>query len=175
MAKWDEKKVADIIIDKYDTFNKTKRDQWMWFRGLRTFAGKGESLYAGDTILRGDLYSEINEYYSERYIDLFIINKFKPYKRIAYEIKVSIGDFKKEIENPIKSSAGKRLSNEFWFAAPEGILKSIDIPEDCGFLEVTRDHKMNMIKRAPVFEADEFPIEFAVSLLGQKWKGKLNV
>lgn len=77
-------------------------------------------------------------YYSDRKIDLFAIHchPSKRNERVAYEIKVSRSDFTREINNPMKRTAGMLFSNRFYFAAPRGLIKPAEIPDDCGLVEI---------------------------------------
>ncbi len=58
------------------------------------------------------------------------------HKRIAYEIKVTQQDFQREIDNPLKRQPALRISNEFYFVTPPGLLSPRQIPSDCGLMEL---------------------------------------
>ncbi len=75
--------------------------------------------------------------HNERRIDAWAINCYPSRMvRIAYEVKVSRGDFLKELKQPRKRAAALRVSNEFYFAAPAGLIKPEEIPDPCGLIEV---------------------------------------
>jgi hypothetical protein len=78
---------------------------------------------------------------SDQRVDGLAINcyKSKNYRRIAIEVKISRGDFLKEIKVPDKRIGAMMISNQFYFAAPEGLIKLDELPEDCGLLEVRGD------------------------------------
>lgn len=68
---------------------------------------------------------------------------------IAYEVKVSRGDFMKEIKNPEKRQAGLKRSNEFYFVTTPKVVKIIDeIPEECGWM-LFEDGELKVMKPAP--------------------------
>lgn len=60
------------------------------------------------------------------------------FNRIAFEIKVSRSDFKAELKHPEKRRPAMRVSNEFYFITPPGLLKPEEIPLDCGLMEVKK-------------------------------------
>lgn len=55
---------------------------------------------------------------------------------VAYEVKVSRGDFARELANPAKRAAAMEVSNQFFFAAPGGLIAPAEVPEGCGLVEV---------------------------------------
>lgn len=60
----------------------------------------------------------------------------KGYRAIGFEIKVSRGDFLRELAKPEKRKHLEDTCAECWFVAPAGILKAEEIPEGWGLLEV---------------------------------------
>src|ERR1035441_1787231 len=66
---------------------------------------------------------------SERYLDAWTIQPYPslPLVRTAIEIKVTRGDFTKEKRRPMKRDAAMRIANEFYFAAPKGLLTESDL------------------------------------------------
>ncbi len=87
---------------------------------------------------------------SEQRIDGLALNcyKSKNYRRIAIEVKISRGDFLKEVQNPDKRVGAMMLSNQFYFAAPEGLIKPNELPEDCGLIEVRGDFQAIKVQAA---------------------------
>jgi hypothetical protein len=79
----------------------------------------------------------------DRRIDLFAINCWpsKRLTRIAHEIKISVGDFKKEISQPNKREPFVRFANKFYFVTPSGLLAKYydQIPVGCGLMEIIND------------------------------------
>ena len=66
---------------------------------------------------------------AERYMDVWMIHPMpsKMVKRV-YEIKVSAADFYKEIQKPGKRKPSLLLCNEFYFAAPKGVIPVDKVP-----------------------------------------------
>ena len=84
------------------------------------------------------------------------------WKRIAFEVKVSRTDFWHEKCRPGKRETAIRLSNEFYFVTPTGLLFDGELPEDCGLIEVGMEAKISV--KAPWREAEPPPIPFVASL-----------
>lgn len=106
-------------------------DKWAGFPELRVGTGRG-----GDSEQRFD-YWAIHYY------------KSKQNKVVAYEIKASRSDFLHEIKKPKKRRAGLRLSNEFYFVCPKGMVKIEEIPVECGLMEVDELGVVKTIIKAP--------------------------
>lgn len=68
---------------------------------------------------------------------------------IAYEVKVSRSDFLSEIKKPSKRRPAMRYSNQFFFAAPAGLVKPTEIPYDCGLIEVSPAGACRVVVPAP--------------------------
>lgn len=47
--------------------------------------------------------------------------------RIGYEVKVSRGDYKRELANPYKRAGAVAFCHEFYFATPDGLLKELEV------------------------------------------------
>lgn len=54
----------------------------------------------------------------------------------SYEIKVSRSDFLGELKQPNKQRSARLFSDEFWYAAPEGLIKPEEVPDWAGLVEV---------------------------------------
>jgi hypothetical protein len=105
--------------------------EWGFFEELRIGTGRGKD--------------------SEQRFDGWAIH-FHPSKRNVvrcYEAKVSRSDFYTEINKPMKRRPGMRLSNEFYFVAPLGMLKIEEIPPECGLMEVFEDGHIETTVKAP--------------------------
>lgn len=93
----------------------------------------------------------------------------------AFEIKVDVADFKRELADPEKRRPAMLLANQFYFVAPKGLISADDIPEECGLLEVEQVRKRNSTfadyrivtpaaKRAPWREIEDLPRHFIASI-----------
>jgi hypothetical protein len=103
----------------------------------------------------------------EQRIDLWVINcyKSKNFEKTAFEVKVSRSDFLAEIKNPHKRRQALELTNHFYFAAPRGLIKPDEIPEECGLVEIKEGSLLcRWVKKAPYREVGEPTWGFTAAL-----------
>lgn len=86
----------------------------------------------------------------------------KGYLATAYEIKVSRADFKRD--NYQKQREARLFSDRFYYATPPGLLKTHDIPDWAGLIEIT-DGRPKIVVPAPLRDKDAPSWELIVSLL----------
>lgn len=72
---------------------------------------------------------------AQRRIDLFIISAEKGNYTTAFEIKVSRGDFLKDIKDDLKQRGARLYSTNFYYVAPKGMIKPEEVPMWAGLLE----------------------------------------
>ncbi len=106
----------------------------------------------------------------ERTIDLWGITTNRPYWHTAIEVKVSRGDFSRDIRSPLKQRRARMMANEFYFAAPHGLLTASDLPIWAGLIEVrvTQEPVFNQAFvsiPAPVFDSSPPTWSFVASLV----------
>ncbi len=72
----------------------------------------------------------------ERRIDYFAIHchPSKQHRRLAFEVKVSRADFRRELKQPAKRRLALMYSNEFYFVAPDGVIPEHELPPECGLI-----------------------------------------
>jgi len=94
---------------------------------------------------------------SAQRLDLWAINYFPSHRNetICYEVKVSRGDLKNDLDHPIKKRAGMRVSNRFYFVTPKGLMSLEELPLHCGLMEVTDKGVIETTVEAPF--RDTFP------------------
>ncbi len=90
------------------------------------------------------------------------------------EIKVSRGDFKDDFNKKDKhmllesqnSTSFLKKPNKFFYAAPKGLLTTLQIPEYAGFIEVDSRHNMaTVVKEAPFLHREKVFPSYKESLL----------
>lgn len=103
---------------------------------------------------------------SERYLDGWAIGCYPSSGMVktAIEIKVSRSDFCRELKKPFKRDSALRISNEFYFAAPAGLIKEAELPEECGLIEVAEDGIARIAVDAPYRECPVATWPFVASL-----------
>lgn len=79
----------------------------------------------------GSGYSDI----AQRRIDLFMISSEKGNYTTAFEIKVSRGDFLKDIKDNLKQRGARLYATNFFYVAPKDLIKPEEIPVWAGLME----------------------------------------
>ena len=69
-------------------------------------------------------------------IDALVVHLTNTYTfhRTAYEVKVNRRDFELELANPAKRERAQQIADQFYFAAPHGLIDPRELPDDCGLL-----------------------------------------
>jgi len=92
-----------------------------------------------------------------RYMDAWAMNTYPMNKhlKLAFEIKVSRSDFMRELKQPQKREFAMKVSNQFYFVAPEGVISPEDLPEGCGLLTLNGSEELKEKVKAPRRDAKE--------------------
>jgi hypothetical protein len=146
----DTKEVTEKLKNAHDP------KEWAVFQELKIGAGLDKSV-----MQRFDLWV-VNYYRSKRYMTR------------CYEVKVSRSDFLKEINTPLKRRAGLRLSNEFYFVTPKGLLDIMEIPVECGLLEVGDDGSIEQTVPAPFRDIMPLPNSLVAAISRRADKDRLK-
>ncbi|MHA1613307.1 MAG: hypothetical protein ACTSW7_03745 [Candidatus Thorarchaeota archaeon] len=103
---------------------------------------------------------------SEQRIDAFAMSCWPSsgFERTSFEIKVSRGDWLKELKRPYKRLIAHRLCNRFYFVTPKGLISKEEIPLECGLMEVDKEHNLRIKIQAPFHESDAPTWIFVASL-----------
>lgn len=148
-------KAADVIAALRRMHGKNA-NEWAFFDELRVGTGY--------TSAKDKRVGKLN---SEQRLDAWAIHLWpsRGLLRRCFEVKVSRADFLVEMRQPEKRLSGLHLSNEFYFAAPAGLLKVHELPEECGLIEVTHDTATaRIVKSAPHRDVEDLPMSFVASL-----------
>lgn len=86
----------------------------------------------------------------------------KGFRAIAYEVKISRADFKRD--TPEKQRQARLFSDQFYYAAPEGLLTKADIPDWAGLVELRGDKLLNLVP-APLRDKDSPTWQLVASLI----------
>ena len=86
---------------------------------------------------------------AEQSIDAFAFHTWpsKRYKRVAYEVKASRSDLKRELNQPYKCAAALALSNEFYLVAPTDVLEGFTLPDEWGTIEWATTAQQRLLGR----------------------------
>ncbi|MCJ7576485.1 MAG: hypothetical protein MUO80_07445, partial [Dehalococcoidia bacterium] len=87
--------------------------------------------------------------YQGRWVDAVVFDLWpsKGLLRSAFEIKVSRSDFLRELANPVKYKWAVESFHEFWYVAPQDVIKSEELPANVGWL-CPRAGKLAIKRRA---------------------------
>ncbi len=85
------------------------------------------------------------------------------------EIKVSRGDWQKELKHPKKSAEIQRWCDYWWVAAPAGLVLTAELPVTWGLIEYDpasrRKDKLAIRVAAPKLDPEPFSLTFVASIL----------
>lgn len=85
-------------------------------------------------------------------------------KLIAIEVKVSVADYRRE--TPEKRAPWERVSNQFIYATPQGLLDPSTIPSHCGLWEINSGGGVEIVKKAKVNKTPEpMPQQVFIALM----------
>ena len=95
-------------------------------------------------------------------MDTWASSKFN---KVAFEVKVSRSDFKRELAQPKKRLGAMAVSNQFYFVVPAALVEPSEVPEDCGLLWVDVNGKVHEQKKAPLRSSNPLPAGFMAMIL----------
>lgn len=103
--------------------------------------------------------------YSGRKIDFYAMHLWpsKGYLKVAYEIKASRSDFRRELQDPEKRSGAEKVANECYFVMPSNIVQFDEIPQGWGLLVLQSDG-LKCAKLPTQRKVEQLPEEFIMSL-----------
>ena len=79
----------------------------------------------------------------------------------GHEIKVSRGDWLRELQDPSKSAAWSRYCDRWWLVAPPGVARREELPAGWGLMEVT-GAALRVTVQAPRLHPEPMPIDVRV-------------
>ncbi len=119
--------------------------EWAWFCELRDAAG----------------------FQSLRALDFWAIHTWpsKGHLTVAAEVKVTRGDFIRELNNPSKRESAENYARETYFAAPKGLIKPEELPERWGLIEVGEKGNARTTVRAAQREEPHLNLSFIAAVV----------
>jgi hypothetical protein len=122
---YDARALLRLLIDRYQD------KRWIVLPELRIGSGYGAD--------------------SEQRIDCWVMSAYPSdhMVKLAFEIKVSRGDFRQELKKPMKRRWALRYSNLFYFVAPPGLLKPEELPLEAGLMEPNAKGQLAVSSEAP--------------------------
>lgn len=103
--------------------------------------------------------------FEQQSIDAFALHTWPTKRdlRVAYEIKVSTNDLRRELAQPWKCSAAVALSNQFYLVVGPEVKVPVDLPPEWGVM-VVQGGRLVATRRAPRRDTDPPPYSFMLSL-----------
>lgn len=104
---------------------------------------------------------------AEQRIDAYALHTWPSKKglRIAYEVKASTADLRKELADVDKSAAARFLSNKFWLVVHEDArLLIADVPSEWGVIRFSVKGGLRSVRRATYRDTPLPPYPFMVSV-----------
>lgn len=87
------------------------------------------------------------------------------FRKLAFEVKTSRADFRREVLQPAKRLAAMEVSNQFYFVVPAELVTPEEIPEDCGLMWVGPKGGIHQQKVAPRRPCAPLPEGFVAMVL----------
>lgn len=158
-AKVPAAEIVTALHEHYErtaTSNYRQRSDWLHFSELRIGTGYGKD--------------------AEQRIDFWAMHTLpsERLRRVAFEVKVSRGDFLAELRQPRKRAVALLWSNEFYFAAPSGLIQVAELPPECGLVEYRLDEfgaHLHWSVAAPWRDTPPCSWRFVAALLRRSVKG----
>lgn len=104
---------------------------------------------------------------AEQRIDAWVLSMYpsRHWIRTSYEVKVSRSDFLLEMRKPEKRKYALLYSNEFYFAAPKGLIEKHELPAEAGLIEVDEERRTKVIVESPWRDTPQPSWRFMASVL----------
>lgn len=159
------RQILDALARRHDKPRNGTSRAWVFAEEVRV--GTGYRLVYGED--REALPEAVHAGLEQR-IDAFALHTWpsKQFRRIAYEVKVSKSDLRRELEQPHKQEAALALSNLLYLVAPTDVLAEFGpyaIPKTWGILAYRPDaDRLITNRRAPWRDTPLPPYTFMLSL-----------
>jgi len=98
----------------------------------------------------------------QRRIDLWVVDPGPATgcRAVAYEVKVDRSDFTSDVKAPLKQRGARLFSDQFYYVAPEGLVKAEEVPLWAGLIEVCEVPKESW--RGHVVEGRRLVLKYTV-------------
>ena len=165
--------ILDVLRRRHDQPRNGNSRAWVYVEEVRI--GPGFSAHVGEMEMDNPI--RIGR---EQRIDAFAFHTWPSYRltRVAYEVKTSRADLRRELDLPSKCAAAVALSNEFYLVIPSSeLLVGFETPPEWGIM-IVKDGKEKIMRRAPWRDTPPPPYSFMLSVartIQQHGERKLEV
>ena len=141
--------IVDALDRKYGQ-KVDNNEQWVVLREARSGAGHDGSSGQCD-------YLAINTYQS------------RGLNVVSHEIKVSMADWKRELEDPEKAELFAKLCRRWWVVMPSTLASKVkdEIPAAWGLMSVSEKGRITETRKAPARDPEEIPAWWWIGWLAQ--------
>ncbi|HHO58545.1 MAG TPA: hypothetical protein ENJ85_05155 [Oceanithermus profundus] len=88
--------------------------------------------------------------FGRRRCDFVAVKKFGDMERVGVEVKVARSDWLRELNDPGKAADALKVLDEWYVAAPPGVVEVAELPAQWGLLQLTRAGNLRIKKRSDV-------------------------
>jgi hypothetical protein len=102
---------------------------------------------------------------AEQRLDAFALHTWpsEKWRRVAYEVKTSTTDLRRELAQPAKCAAALALANEFYLVAGPEVKVPVELPQGWGVM-VVQGGRLTITRKAPWRDVPPPPYSFMLSL-----------
>lgn len=131
---------AETILDALR--RRYRAPEWAFFPELRTGTGYDYGYLFGRKTEKGSVQKRLDAWA----LRLYPMGGVQP---TGFEVKVSRGDFRRDLSNSGKLGRYLELCQFFYYVAPAGLLSVEEIPEEAGLLVLQAGGRLRRVKAAP--------------------------
>lgn len=113
--------------------------------------------------------------FASKRMDAWAVNCYPSKSELrGFEVKVSRGDFLKELKDPNKRKHAMSLCDRFYFVTPRGLIKLNELPAGCGLIEWT-GRVLRTVVQPQDANLKVLPVWFVMSLARRVRKREVRV
>ena len=152
------RQLLDLLRRRHDQPRNGDSRAWVYAEEVRV--APGWARHQGD----GDMDDAIRAGAEQR-LDAFALHTWpsEKWRRVAYEVKTSTTDLRRELAQPAKCRAALALSNQFYLVAGPDVTVPADLPPGWGVM-VVQGGRLVVTRKAPWRDVDVPPYSFMLSL-----------
>ncbi len=150
--------LLELLRDRHDEPRNGDSRAWVYAEEVRVAPGWRD--YARDADVDPAIRAG-----AEQRLDAFALHTWpsEKWRRVAYEVKTSTADLRRELGQPHKCAAALALSNEFYLVAGPDVQVPADLPPGWGVM-VVEGGRLTTTRKAPWRDVPLPPYSFMLSL-----------
>lgn len=150
------RRLLDLLRARHEEPSNGSSRAWIYAEEVRVSTGFAR--------MTADISGPIS-YGAEQRIDAFALHTWRSqrHRRVAYEVKVTTSDLRRELAQPDKCAAALALSNEFYLVAAPEVNVPAQLPDGWGVM-VLEGGRLTTTRKAPWRDTELPPYGFMLSL-----------